>query len=190
MKPAPAPQPAAPVPAAGQRREFLKKSLAVALGGSALAVPAGAGLALCLDPLRREPASPDSFVRVTTLDSLPPDGIPRKFPIHAGRRNAWNNSAGARIGEVFLRRTADGALRAFHAACPHAGCGVDYEMDQGRFLCPCHKSTFAVDGTLADPRSQAMRGLDELTIELRGRKEIWVRFQNFQPGLAEKFLVA
>ena len=47
-------------------------------------VPLGAGLAVFLDPLRRKTSSNGS-IRVASLESLPPDGIPRVFPVLATR---------------------------------------------------------------------------------------------------------
>jgi menaquinol-cytochrome c reductase iron-sulfur subunit len=67
---------------------------------------------------------------------------------------------------------------------------VDYLADKGHYLCPCHNSTFTLAGKVQDPASPAPRGLDSLDVEVRGGKEIWVKFQNFQAGNAEKIPVA
>jgi Rieske Fe-S protein len=74
--------------------------------------------------------------------------------------------------------------------CPHAGCNVDFDSEQGHFLCPCHKSSFTVEGKIDNPDSPSPRGMDALEVEVRGGKEIWVAFQNFQTGRAEKIPVA
>lgn len=165
------------------RRKFLKQSLAVAVTGAA------AGAAVSLGPWRRQPPGGGRLVRVTTLDELPADGIPRNFPVYASRVEAWNRLFGKPVGAVFLRRTADGTLQALNAACPHAGCRVGYAPDRKGYLCPCHKSSFTVEGKLADPKSQALRGLDELKVELREEREVWVHFQDYYPGHAEQYPV-
>ena len=172
-----------------QRREFLKKALSVALGGATMAVPTAAGLAVYLDPLRRK-APPGKFVRVTTIEALPADGVPKKFPIISSREDAWNKTPATPIGAVYLRRTKEGALQAHNVACPHAGCFVDYKPESNGYFCPCHNSTFNLDGQIADEKSPAARGLDELKVEVRNNKEIWVHFQNFYAGHAEKIPVA
>jgi hypothetical protein len=56
---------------------------------SAWAIPFGAGVAMFMDPLRRKSNLKGGAVKVATLDALPPDGIPRKFPVVASRVDAW-----------------------------------------------------------------------------------------------------
>lgn len=172
-----------------ERRAFFKKAAAVCCGGAAVLAPVGAGVAVFLDPLRRK-AEASRAIRVTTLDALPGDGVPRKFPVLASRTDAWNKFTQVPIGAVFLRRMADGKIDAFNVACPHAGCYVDFVPEQEHFLCPCHNSTFAVNGRVNDPHSPSPRGLDSLVVEIRNKKEVWVKFQNFLPGQAEKVPVA
>jgi menaquinol-cytochrome c reductase iron-sulfur subunit len=145
-------------------------------------------LAVFLDPLRRSTAA-SGAVPVTTLDALPDDGVPYKFPVLATRVDAWNKFTQVPIGAVYLRRTAEGKVQAFNVVCPHAGCFVDFLADKGHYLCPCHNSSFSVTGQIADRSSPAPRGLDSLDVEVRG-KEVWVKFQNFQAGRAEKVPVA
>src|SRR5207248_10556276 len=101
------------------------------------------------DPLRRKSATTNP-VRITTLDALPNDGVPRKFPVVATRVDAWNKFNQEPIGAVYLLRTPDNQLQAFNVVCPHAGCFVDYLPDRGHYLCPCHNSTFTVAGRIED----------------------------------------
>jgi menaquinol-cytochrome c reductase iron-sulfur subunit len=173
-------------PCAGpDRRGFLKKFCATVLGAVLGLAPVAAGLRVMLDPLRRRGVA-GSLVRVTSLDALPADGVPRKFPVLADRTDAWNKFQNVPVGAVYLRRTTAGKLEALNVVCPHAGCFVDFSADRGKFLCPCHNSLFAVDGKLADASSPAARGLDSLEVELRHEREVWVKFQNFEAGKVEK----
>lgn len=32
--------------------------------------------------------------------------------------------------------------------CPHRGCLVDYNKEKNEFICPCHGSTFNIEGKL------------------------------------------
>jgi Rieske Fe-S protein len=171
------------------RRGFFKKALATLFGSILGLVPLGAGVAVFLDPLRRK-SSASTAVRVTSLDAVPDDGIPRKFPVLATRVDAWNKFSQVPVGAVYLRRTPGGPVQAFNVVCPHAGCFVDYLPERSLFLCPCHNSTFTPAGRIADRASPAPRGLDTLEVELREQKEIWVKFVNFQAGRAEKIPVA
>ncbi|MBU6399091.1 MAG: Rieske (2Fe-2S) protein [Verrucomicrobia bacterium] len=171
------------------RRGFLRKLLSLVCGGLAGLVPAAAGLVTFLDPLHRRSAA-GGFVRVASLETLPADGIPRKFAVVSDRRDAWNRFPHVPIGAVYLRRTGAQAVEALNAVCPHAGCFVDYVPIQNGFLCPCHNSRFAADGRLRDSRSPSPRGLDTLEVQVRDGTEIWVRFQNFRAGQAAKIAVA
>ena len=176
-------------PSAEGRRGFIQKILASIIGGVLALIPAGAGLTVLLDPLRRKTTATGA-VPVTTLDGLPADGLPRKFAVLATRTDAWNKFTQVPIGAVYLRRLADGSLHAFNVVCPHAGCFVDFVPKDSSFLCPCHNSTFTAEGKIADRSSPSPRGLDSLEVEVRNDKEVWVKFRNFQAGTAEKIPVA
>ena len=155
------------------------------LGAAGLLTPAAIGLGTLLDPIRR-PSAAGGFVRITRLEALPEDGTPRKFQVLAERVDAWTRYPVAPVGAVFLRRAGPKVVQAFNVICPHAGCHVDFLGDRKVFFCPCHNSSFAVDGAVGDPRSPSPRGLDELDVELRQESEVWVKFQNFQAGLRAK----
>jgi menaquinol-cytochrome c reductase iron-sulfur subunit len=172
------------------RRGFFKKSLAVVIGGVITLIPAAAGLMVLLDPLRRKATLNTDPVKVTTLAALPDDGVPRKFPVLADKVDAWNKYRDVPIGAVYLRRTSDGKIEALNVVCPHAGCFVDYSSDRNKFVCPCHNSSFALDGKIADPKSPSPRALDTLAVEVRNNNEVWVTFENFQAGRPDKVPVA
>src|SRR4051812_46768642 len=92
------------------RRDFFRKALAVIIGGIAGIVPAIAGLRTFLDPLKhKSDVAPSGvpLIQVTTLDALPNDGVPRKFPVLANKTDAWNKYVNVPIGAVYLRRTPD-----------------------------------------------------------------------------------
>src|SRR4051812_3490335 len=86
--PPPPPPPASPDPA--ERRDFIKKSLAVLAGGAVAIVPVAAGVMVATDPLRRHGSEAGEYLEITRLDALPADGSPRKFQVVADRRDAWN----------------------------------------------------------------------------------------------------
>jgi Rieske Fe-S protein len=171
------------------RRDFIAGIFASLIGSVLGLVPLGAGLVVLLDPLRRR-ASDTGAVRVASLEAVPADGVPRKFPVLATRVDAWNKYSQVPIGAVYLRRTPEGKLLALNVVCPHAGCFVDFQAESSHFHCPCHNSTFAVTGKIDDPTSPAPRGMDTLEAEVRNGKDIWVKFENFQAGRAEKVPVA
>jgi Rieske Fe-S protein len=124
---------------------------------------------------------------------VPQDGIPRQFAVSADVVDAWTRATGQRIGSVFLSRSPDDSadtVTAFTATCPHLGCAVDFDPAAGLFECPCHESAFALDGKKISGPS--LRGLDPLhveVVEIDGVPEIWVDFQRFRTGVAERIAV-
>ena len=171
-------------PEEANRRGFFKKTCAVVIGAIAGVVPGLAGLAVFFDPLRRKSRASDA-VLVANLSALPEDGEPHKFQVISSHTDAWNRTPQTPIGAVYLRRTGKKSVQALNVVCPHAGCFVDFKREAKSYHCPCHKSTFALDGTKT-PKSPSPRGLDELHVEIRDDTEIWVRFQNFLAGTKKK----
>lgn len=167
------------------RRDFISKATAVVIGGSLVVAPVVAGLCVLFDPLRRKTESGAS-VLVANLKSLPEDGEPRKFSVLATRVDAWNRTPNVPVGAVYLQRLKDDKVRALNVVCPHAGCFVDYRPANSHYFCPCHNSSFGLDGKVQDPKSPSPRGLDELAVEIRNGTEVWVTFQNFRAGVHEK----
>jgi menaquinol-cytochrome c reductase iron-sulfur subunit len=171
-------------PTQPERRGFLKRMAAGIIGTVVGIVPLLSGLAVLLDPLRRKSAGA-SAIHIASLSAIPEDGLPRKFSVLASRVDAWNKSPQTPIGAVYLRKMGPKTVKAFNVVCPHAGCFVEFVAAQKSYYCPCHRSAFALDGTIASS-SPAKRGLDELDVEIRNGTEVWVKFQNFLAGKAEK----
>jgi menaquinol-cytochrome c reductase iron-sulfur subunit len=180
--------PASLKPALGEpRRGFFAKAAAVVLGGLVVVCPFLAGLTAFLDPLNRKVAR-GAYMRVTPFDALADDGTPRRFPVIAARRDAWNKYPPEPVGAVFMRRvkTAE-RVEVFNVICPHLGCSVSFNGPRDIFQCPCHTSAFELDGAVISGPSP--RGLDTLEFEIRdanGVEEVWVRFENFYTGRADK----
>jgi cytochrome b6-f complex iron-sulfur subunit len=59
--------------------------------------------------------------------------------------------------EIFIYKIQD-SIAVFDAHCTHMGCILHFDKDQKIFNCPCHKSRFAIDGSLI--RGPAKRDLD------------------------------
>ncbi len=166
------------------RRGFLGRSLALALGAVAYATPIAVGILSFLNPLRQKAQAGD-FLRLGSLEGLSEGGAPVKTPVIMDRVDAWNRFANEPVGAIFLRRTGKEQVEALQVVCPHAGCFIDYDGANQRFVCPCHKATFELDGKRREADSESPRDLDTLEVEVRG-KEVWVKFQRFQPGSTAK----
>ena len=130
------------------------------------------------------------MVRVTTLDAVADDGVPRKFTVRSTKSDAWNRLENVPVGAVYLRRTKEGKVEALNVICPHAGCFVDFSPERGNFQCPCHESSFALDGSIASRKSPSPRAMDRLSVKVDENGAVWVGFQNFQAGRAEQVPVA
>jgi menaquinol-cytochrome c reductase iron-sulfur subunit len=170
------------------RRNYLVKAAAVVIGGILAAVPPLAGVFVFLDPMRRKSGARD-FVRVGSIAGLPENGEPRKLPVLATQVDAWNKTQNVPVGAVYVQKTEPDGVRVLNVVCPHLGCAVGYSASANHFFCPCHKSSFSIDGNILDPRSPSPRGMDELEAVVRPNGEIWVRFQNFRKGTPDKIPV-
>ena len=100
--------------------------------------------------------------------------------------DAWNREANQPIGAVYLRREGDKVL-CFNAICPHAGCFVGYAAERKVFQCPCHTSSFELDGQRIMP-SPSPRNMDELAVDPEKLKagEVCVQFVNYYPGKEDR----
>jgi len=168
------------------RRNVLAAVAAAVIGGFVGLVPFAAGVATFLDPLlRRKKGKAEEGhqpIRVASLDALPTDGTPVQVPVMADLTDAWNREANQPIGAVYLRREGD-KVACFNAICPHAGCFVGYSAERKVFQCPCHTSSFKLDGERIMP-SPSPRDMDSLVVDPEKLKdgEVWVQFVNYYPA--------
>ncbi len=171
------------------RRGFLAKAMAIIAASAALLIPAAVGIAAFLNPLRQKSRA-GGFVRVASLDALPEDGSPLKFPVIADRTDAWNFFPNVPVGAVYLRRAGKDRVEALQVVCPHAGCSIMVEPagEVNKFFCPCHAASFDLAGKRLDADSPSPRDMDSLETEIRNNNEIWVKFQNFITGAANKMV--
>ncbi len=169
--------------ASDTRRAFLARVTA-ALGALAGAVAVVPGLGLLLAPLRKSTVpGPGGPVRVARRQDVRPDK-PLRVTVVGQRQDAWLRLDRVTLGSCWLvAAEAAGPVRAFSTVCPHLGCGIDYDERARQFQCPCHASSFDLDGRcLAGP---SPRGLDELDVTAEG-EDLLVRLQRFRTGTAAK----
>lgn len=65
---------------------------------------------------------------------------------------------------AFLLNTS-GEVTMLSAVCTHAGCIVEWSAASGQFICPCHRSTFDIDGSVLS--GPAPRRLPKLAVRVR-----------------------
>lgn len=182
-----------------ERRTFFVKFWAVVCGAIVALFPVSAGLGVVLDPYFRKKrrAAAESgteetvrFIKICSLDAIPADGVPRSFPVITDVVDGWTHIVNQKVGMLFLEHTTAAGkpnVVALNARCPHLGCFVDFNQTAGQFVCPCHTSAFAKDGGFLFGPS--LRGLDPQGVDIRtvnGQQEVWVAFQNFMKGIAER----
>jgi menaquinol-cytochrome c reductase iron-sulfur subunit len=169
--------------ASDTRRTFVARVTA-ALGALAAAAAVVPGLGLLLAPLRKAGGrGPGRSVRVASDHQVRPDK-PLRVTAVGEQQDAWVRLDRVTLGSCWLVRAHDNApVRAFSTVCPHLGCSVDYDDQTRRFDCPCHGSSFDLDGRrLAGP---APRGLDELDCTTAGG-DVRVVYQRFRTGTPSK----
>lgn len=98
-------------------------------------------------------ASEPEFVKVATLADLK-DG-PFKVENAFGKNTAtlWL------VGDP----QKEDSLLALDAACPHAGCDVNWQGEN--FVCPCHGSAFAADGSRTRGPAKADLAIYKVKVE-------------------------
>lgn len=141
------------------------------------------GLTFLGHPLRAKTITGgDEPIRVAGPEDLRPNK-PLRVSVYGQRRDGWMRIDRMKLGAAWLVRTPEGRVRAFSTACPHLGCGIDWNDKTEKFDCPCHNSGFALDGRCLYGPSP--RGLDELEVDATD-KDIRVRYRRFKPASKEK----
>jgi len=86
-------------------------------------------------------------------------------------------------GQFHLACLADGSFLALSKSCTHLGCSVPWDEERGKFICPCHGSTFDIAGSVLTP--PALRPLDYYPVRIENGL---VRVDISQPIRRESFL--
>ncbi len=174
------------------RRGFLARATAVVAGAITCLVPLGASLGFLLNPvLRRTTGNSDDadgssgfFSLGIRPEALPEDGTPQSFKVLANKTDQWNFYPNQEIGSVWLRRLPDNQIIAFSTTCPHLGCHVDYRKAQSDFFCPCHFSSFNLQG--ARQNSIPPRNMDTLEVTINEDGIVCVAYKEFRGACKEK----
>jgi menaquinol-cytochrome c reductase iron-sulfur subunit len=181
-------------------RRLAVKIIAAGVGAVAGLIPAAAGIATFIDPAaRREHKFTDrskpagqtlegGYIRVASLADVPTDGRPLRVTVRDDVTNKWTFTPNEPVGEVFLRRTSSSEKPiAFTTVCPHLGCAISLAKgDDGKpiFKCPCHKSSFQIDGKMIQP-TPSPRDMDTLECKVENGV-VYVKYENFHTGRTDK----
>ena len=128
--------------------------------GAALGIPA-AGYLLVPGAAKKK----DEWVEVTELSRLPPDR-PEEIVFRRNRKDGWKLLSEKTSAWVSIKP--NGQVIAFAPSCTHLGCAFHYDEKRRNYLCPCHTSTFDLEGNpLGGP---APRPLDRYRTRIEGGK--------------------
>jgi menaquinol-cytochrome c reductase iron-sulfur subunit len=131
--------------------------------GAAMSIPAAIYL---LFPPRVKKR--DSWVEVGDIAQMKLNA-PEEVVYRRTRVDGWKITS--EKSTAWVVKTADHNITAFAPQCTHLGCAYHWDDQNNEFLCPCHTSTFALDGrVLTGP---APRALDKMQVRLDGSK-LWI----------------
>ncbi|GAX62886.1 rieske (2Fe-2S) subunit of the bc1complex [Candidatus Scalindua japonica] len=164
------------------RRNFLKICSVVlsSLIGIAYAVPL---IRAFISPALQETVSGSTgLIEVGSVGDCVVN-VPRKVKIVDTKVDAWTKFPPTEIGAVWVILGKDKKFTVFTSICPHLGCGVDWDNNSGKFICPCHDSYFDIEGRVLSGPSP--RGMDTLEAEIKDGK-IFVEYRKMKLGVSEK----
>jgi menaquinol-cytochrome c reductase iron-sulfur subunit len=131
--------------------------------GALLAVPAGAYL--FFPPKARDT---EQWVETGSLVQLP-HRVPEEKVFRRNRRDGWKVISEKTVAWVV--RLSNTEVAAFAPHCTHLGCAYHWDEQKQNFLCPCHTSTFGLDGAVLS--GPAPRPLDRYQVKLE-KDKIWI----------------
>ncbi|HEY8376425.1 MAG TPA: Rieske 2Fe-2S domain-containing protein [Nannocystis sp.] len=162
------------------RRGLLKLGVG-ALGVGLAAVPVVPAIGYLLHPTGSKGQAGGGFLPAGKRSAFA-GGVPVRVDLYADKVDGWNRIPEVKLGSAWVVER-DGALHAYSTVCPHLGCAVDYDPEHKKFKCPCHRSAFALDGTVEEGPSP--RPLDALEVKEESGL-VSIRFQRFRQGVAQK----
>jgi menaquinol-cytochrome c reductase iron-sulfur subunit len=128
--------------------------------GAALAIPAA--IYLLFPPKARKAAE---WVETADLARLTA-GTPTEISFQRNRVDGWKIIS--EKATAWVVKQPDGQVVAFTPNCTHLGCAYHWDDPTHTFVCPCHTSSFSIDGkVLGGP---APRPLDRYTVRVQGGK--------------------
>jgi Rieske Fe-S protein len=160
------------------------------------------GVGFFLSGMLRRRDSKAVVQRVARLRNLVP-GKPVQVSVVGSKHDAWTLNPEEVIGRVWLVRgegnvgaDKQSKVTALTALCPHLGCTIQLDPRGRRFVCPCHRAAFGLDGQkIAEQQlgqsNHAPRGMDSLDCRVvrdEGDDDWWVEvnYEQFEQGLTKK----
>ncbi|MBI1822219.1 MAG: ubiquinol-cytochrome c reductase iron-sulfur subunit [Nitrospirae bacterium] len=159
------------------RRSFFGKAIAAIAGSIALilSVPI---LGYTILPALRKREEPWSEVGPVTQLEM---NQPKELEVVRSVSSGWMKAASVR--SIWAFRKPEGEVVVYSPICTHLGCGYHWDDQKKKFLCPCHNSSFDLNGqVLGGP---APRPLDALPAKVEGDR-LYVVYKEFKSGISRK----
>ena len=164
------------------RRDFLKICSVVlsSLIGVAYAVPL---IRTFISPaLRQTVSSSTGLLELGSIIDYQVN-VPRNVKIKDIKVDAWTKFPPTEIGAVWIIMDKERKFTVFTSICPHLGCGIDWDKNLGKFICPCHDSFFDIEGRVLSGPSP--RGMDTMETEIKDGK-VFVKYRKMRLGISKK----
>ena len=131
-----------------------------ALIGAAISLPA----AMYLMAVPRSKSETD-WTDVGEISSVP-IGKPQEVVFRRNRVDGWKVIS--EKNTAWVVRKSEKELIALAPQCTHLGCAYHYEQRTNEFVCPCHTSSFSLEGAVLT--GPAPRPLDRYEIRLNNKR--------------------
>ena len=125
-----------------------------------LAIPAG--LYLLVPPKLRKS---EDWTEAGDVAKLQP-GSPVEMVFRKNRSDGWRVIS--EKSTAWVVKKSETEVIAYAPQCPHLGCAYHWDDGKNEFLCPCHTSTFALDGKVT--AGPSARGLDRYEVKVENNK--------------------
>lgn len=159
------------------RRGFV--GWAVGLGAGFVALAAGIPLVGSVVASSGQ-AAPGEFIRVADVSAIPV-GEPFGVTFAETVKDAYN--VAVLPHNAYALKKSDTDITVYSPVCPHLGCQVYFDRQAKVYVCPCHGSHFALDGSRVS--GPTPRGLDVLPSKI-DQGGLLVQWVQYKPGIAEK----
>ena len=144
------------------RRSFYIGFINAAMGLIGLALAAPAAIYLLFPP---KPRKGQEWVETADLSAIP-TGTPTEISFQRTQVDGWKVTNVKATAWVVKNPNND--VVAFSPQCTHLGCAYHWDDPSHTFICPCHTSVFAMDGTVLS--GPAPRPLDRFMTKIQSGK--------------------
>jgi Rieske Fe-S protein len=154
------------------RRLFFAQVIRLLQAGLALflAIPV---VRYILYPILETRASDGMWSSAGNVSEIP-IGEPQKRTFLVAEHDGWSERRVER--SVWVVRYNEDRAAVYNALCPHQGCAINWKAEAQSFKCPCHESSFNLDGGVTNGPSP--RGLDKLEYKTDSGV-LLVKYQNW-----------